>query len=98
MEVARSTRSAVLENQIKGFRGKGNIPDHLLHVADSLRLLGNVPGAHAAKIKDYQFTKYDAEFAIASLLYFVEQYFTKIDTEVTSYYTVSIDLTDELAC
>jgi len=88
----------MLNDLIKGFRGKGNIPDHLLHVANSLRLLGNVPGAHPAKIKDYQFTKYDAEFAIASLLYFAEQYFTKIDSEVTSYYAVSIDLTDELGC
>lgn len=96
--LGKNNKPLMLNDLIKGFRGKGNIPDHLLRVADSLRLLGNVPGAHAAKIKDYQFTKYDAEFAIASLLYFVEQYFTKIDTEVTSYYTVSIDLTDELGC
>jgi hypothetical protein len=82
----------MLNDLICGFKGKGKIPDHLLHVADSLRVLGNVPGAHAAEIKEYPFTKYDAEFALASTVYFVEQYFTKIDSEVREYYTVQIDL------
>lgn len=92
--VSKDNKPLMLNNLIKGFKGKSKIPNHLLHVADSLRLLGNVPGAHAAEIKDYQFTKYDAEFATASILYFVEQYFTKIDTEITSYYTVTIDLNE----
>ncbi|HYA14534.1 MAG TPA: PaeR7I family type II restriction endonuclease [Syntrophales bacterium] len=91
----KNKRTLMLNELIKGFKGKGKIPDHLLYVADSLRLLGNVPGAHAAEIKDYQFTRYDAEFAIASMLYFGEQYFTKIDSEVTSYFTVSIDLSEQ---
>jgi hypothetical protein len=90
--LSKSNRALFLNDLIKGFKSKGKIPDHLLHVADSLRLLGNVPGAHAAEIRDYRFTRYDAEFAIASTLYFVEQYFTKIDTEVKNYYTISIDL------
>jgi len=92
--VNEKNRPLMLDDLIKAFKGKGKIPDHLLHVADSLRLLGNVPGAHAAEIKDYQFTKYDAEFATASTLYFVEQYFTKIDTDIRSYYTISIDLSE----
>lgn len=92
--LGKNNRPLMLNDLIRGFKGKGHVPDHLLHVADSLRLLGNVPGAHASEIKDYHFTRYDAEFAISSLLYFVEQYFTKIDTEVTSYYTVSIDLAE----
>ena len=92
--VNKDNKPLMLNDLIKGFKGKSKIPNHLLHVADSLRLLGNVPGAYAAEIKDYQFTKYDAEFATASILYFVEQYFTKIDTEITSYYTVTIDLNE----
>jgi uncharacterized membrane protein YraQ (UPF0718 family) len=54
--------------------------------------LGNVPGAHAAEIQNYQFTRYDADFAFASAVYFIEQYFAKIDTDVTQYYTLTIDL------
>jgi len=68
------------------------IPSHLLHVLDSIRLIGNVPGAHAAEIKGYRFSRSDAEFALASVYYFVEQYFSKIDTEVSEYYTLKIDL------
>lgn len=49
-------------------------------------------GAHAANIPDYQFSRYDAKFAFASLLYFNEQYFTKIDKDVRSYYSIEIDL------
>lgn len=92
--VNKNNMPLMLNDLINSFKGKDKIPDHLLHVADSLRLLGNVPGAHPAEIKDYQFTKYDAEFATASTLYFVEQYFTKIDTEINSYYTISIDLNE----
>ena len=90
----KKKKPLTLSGLINGMKGKGKIPDHLLFVADSLRLLGNVPGAHAAEIENYRFTRYDAEFATASTLYFVEQYFTMIDTEITSYYTVSIDLNE----
>jgi len=72
------------------------IPTHLLHVLDSVRVIGNVPGAHAAEIEGYQFSKSDAEFALASVRYFVEQYFSKIDTEVLKYYTLTIDLNEKL--
>ncbi|MDO9574954.1 MAG: DUF4145 domain-containing protein [bacterium] len=68
------------------------IPTHLLHVLDSVRVIGNVPAAHAAEIEGYQFSKSDAEFALASVHYFVEQYFSKIDAEVLGYYTLTIDL------
>jgi len=85
----------MLNDLINAFKAAKKVPEHLLQVADSLRLLGNVPGAHAADIPDYQFTRYDAEFAFASLLYFNEQYFTKIDTDVRSYYTIEIDLSGQ---
>ena len=88
----KKNKPLMLNDLIQGFKDKGEIPDHLLSVADSLRLLGNVPGAHPSGIKEYQFTKYDAEFAIASTIYFIEQYFTKIDSEVRSYYTITINL------
>jgi len=71
------------------------IPAHLLHVLDSIRIIGNVPGAHADEIKNYRFSKRDAEFALVSVHYFLEQYFSKIDTEVSKYYTLTIDLTEK---
>lgn len=71
------------------------IPIHLLHLLDSVRLIGNVPGAHAVEIEGYQFTKSDAEYALATVHYFLEQYFSKIDKEVTTYYTLTIDINNE---
>lgn len=90
-------KSMMLNDLINALKAAKKMPEHLLQVADSLRLLGNVPGAHAADIPDYQFSRYDAEFAFASLLYFNEQYFTKIDKDVRSYYSIEIDLSDTTA-
>jgi len=90
-------RTLTLDSMIQSFRKQKHlpIPDHLLHILDSIRLIGNVPGAHAAEIEGYKFSKHDAEFALASVHYFVEQYFTKIDEEVSQYYTLTIDLSEE---
>lgn len=93
--VRKDGRSMMLNDLINAFRGTEKITEHLLQVADSLRLLGNVPGAHPAEIPDYRFTRYDAEFGLASVLYFNEQYFTKIDKDVRSYYSIEIDLSEE---
>ena len=71
------------------------MPDHLLHVADSIRVIGNVPGAHAADIADYHFSRSDAELALYATTHFLDQYFSKIDKEVTQYYTLTIDLTEK---
>ncbi len=81
-------KSMMLNDLVNAFKGTGKIPEHLLQVADSLRLLGNVPGAHPAEIPGCQFTRYDAEFGLSSVLYFNEQYFTKIDKDVSSYYSL----------
>ena len=70
------------------------IPLHLLHVVDSVRLIGNIPGAHPVEIEGYKFSKHDAEFTLASVQYFLEQYFSKIDKEVSEYYTLTIDLAE----
>jgi hypothetical protein len=67
----------------------------LLHVADSIRVLGNVPGAHATDIANYHFSRSDAEFALYATIHFLDQYFSKIDQEVTEYYTLTIDLDDQ---
>ncbi len=93
----KSGRSLTFSAMIKGFRRQDppRIPEHLLHVLDSIRLIGNVPGAHPEDIEGYKFTKHDAEFALASVYYFLEQYFSKIDTEVNEYYTLTIDLGEE---
>jgi hypothetical protein len=70
------------------------IPEHLLHIADAIRVLGNVPGAHAADLENYHFSRSDAEFAFYAVTHFLEQYFSKIDKEVTEYYTLTIDLNE----
>jgi HEPN domain-containing protein len=89
--VTKKGKELMLNDLISAFRTAKAIPEHLLFAADSLRTLGNVPGAHAADIKDYQFTKYDAEFALSTLIYFNEQYFTKVDSDVRTYYTLTIE-------
>ena len=85
-----------LDAMIKRFREQKptSIPGHLLHVLDSIRVIGNVPGAHAAEVEGYQFSAGDAEFVLASVHYFIQQYFSKIDTEVTGYYALTIDLAE----
>lgn len=87
-------RTLTLDDMIRDFRNRRPplIPEHLLHVADSVRLIGNVPGAHAADITDYRFSRSDAEFALYATTHFLEQYFSKIDTEVNQYYTLTIEL------
>jgi hypothetical protein len=86
-----------LDLMIKRFRDQRppSIPVHLLHVLDSIRVVGNVPGAHAAEIEGYQFSVSDAEFVLASVHYFIQQYFMKIDAEVNQYYTLTIDLNEK---
>lgn len=95
--VDRKGHGLMLNDMIQEFRKQRPlpIPDHLLHVADSIRLIGNVPGAHAADITNYHFSRSDAEFALYAATHFLDQYFSKIDKEVTQYYTVTIDLKDE---
>jgi hypothetical protein len=86
----------MLNDIIQRFRSQNPqpIPEHLLHIADSIRLIGNVPGAHAVDISNYSFSRSDAQFALYATSHFLEQYFSKIDTEVTQYYTLTIDLSD----
>ena len=87
-------RALSLDVMIKRFgeQRPPSIPKHLLHVLDSIRVIGNIPGAHATEIEGYQLSAGDAEFMLASVLYFIQQYFSKIDTEITQYYTLTIDL------
>jgi hypothetical protein len=87
-------RGLMLNDLITEFRNDANrrIPAHLLHIADSVRLVGNVPGAHAADIPNYQFTRSDSEYALYAVSHFLHEYFNKIDTEVTEYYSLTVDL------
>lgn len=91
--VNKKGHGLMLNDMIQAFRNQkpSPIPDHLLHVADSIRLIGNVPGAHAADIVNYHFSRGDAEFALYATIHFLDQYFSKIDPEVTQYYTLTID-------
>lgn len=90
-------RALSFDAVIKQFRQENPspIPIHLLHVLDSIRVIGNIPGAHPVEIKDYKFSKMDAEFTLASLQYFIDQYFSQIDKDISKYYTLSIDLKKE---
>jgi len=89
----RKGRHLMLNGLIKRFQQEKPppIPLHLLHVVDALRVLGNVPGAHPADIQNYQFTSTDAEFALGVAHYVIDQYFAKIDQDVTTIYTVTIE-------
>ena len=89
-------RSLMLNEMIEQFKKQKPlpIPTHLLHIIDSVRLIGNIPGAHPIEIEGYKFSKHDAEFTLASVHYFLEQYFSKIDKEVSEYYTLTIDLAE----
>ena len=89
-------RTLTLDAMIEHFKKQKPypIPLHLLHIVDSVRLIGNIPGAHPVEIEGYNFSKHDAEFILASVHYFLEQYFSKIDKEVSEYYTLTIDLAE----
>lgn len=95
--VNKKGHALMLNDLIQAFRGHkpSLIPDHLLHVADSIRVIGNVPGAHAADIINYHFSRSDAEFALYATIHFLDQYSSKIDQEVTEYYTLTVDLDEK---
>lgn len=90
-------RELTLDAMIKEFRLQQPlpIPLHLLHILDSIRVIGNVPGAHPVEIEGYKFSKLDAEFTLASAQYFIGQYFSQIDKEVSKYYTLTIESNEE---
>lgn len=95
--VNKKGHGLMLNEMIQAFRSQKPlpIPEHLLHIADSIRVIGNVPGAHAADIASYHFSRSDAEFALYATIHFLDQYFSKIDKDVTQYYTLTIDLNGE---
>jgi hypothetical protein len=54
------------------------IPRHWLNIADAVRNIGNVPGAHPRQIPSYRFSKGDAKLAYSNTSSFVSAYFEKI--------------------
>lgn len=70
------------------------IPKHWISVLDSVRLIGNVPGAHPEK-KEYKYSRVDADVALLQTVSFLEAYLSKIDKDVDSVYTLKIDVNDE---
>jgi hypothetical protein len=54
------------------------IPRHWLNIADAVRNIGNVPGAHPRAISGYRFSKSDAVLAYNNTAAFVSSYFEKI--------------------
>jgi Domain of unknown function (DUF4145) len=90
----KNGQSLSLNDMIRTFRQQAPspIPEHLLHIADSIRVIGNVPGAHAVDLAADHFSRSDAEFALYATTHFLDQYFSKIDKEVTQYYSLTIDV------
>jgi hypothetical protein len=54
------------------------IPKHWLNIADAVRNIGNVPGAHPRAIAGYKFSKSDAVLAYSNMSSFISAYFEKI--------------------
>jgi hypothetical protein len=54
------------------------MPRHWLNIADAVRNIGNVPGAHPRAISGYGFSKSDAVLAYNNTAAFVSAYFEKI--------------------
>ncbi len=54
------------------------IPRHWLNIADAVRNIGNVPGAHPRPIPSYRFSKGDPTLAYSNTASFVSAYFEKI--------------------
>ena len=54
------------------------IPRHWLNIADAVRNVGNVPGAHPRAIPGYRFSKSDAVLTYNNTAAFVSAYFEKI--------------------
>lgn len=77
--VNRKGHSLMLNEMIQTFRGykPSLIPEHLLHVADSIQVIGNVPDAHATDIANYNFSRSNAEFAMYATIPSLDQYFSK---------------------
>ncbi len=57
------------------------IPVHWINILDSIRNIGNVPGAHAKQIKRYKFSRSDAQLSLENATAFREAYFSKIDPQ-----------------
>jgi hypothetical protein len=55
-----------------------HIPRHWLNIADAVRNIGNVPGAHPRAIQGYRFSKSDAVLAYNNTAALVSAYFEKI--------------------
>ena len=51
------------------------VPRHWLNIADAVRNIGNVPGAHPRAIPGYRFSKSDAFLAYNNTAAFVSAYF-----------------------
>lgn len=54
------------------------VPRHWLNIADAVRNIGNVPGAHPRRVPGYRFTKGDAMLTYSNTSSFVSAYFEKI--------------------
>jgi hypothetical protein len=63
---------------IRRFEAITPIPRHWLNIADSVRNIGNVAGAHPRAIPGYRFSNKDAELAYTNTSSFVAAYFEKI--------------------
>jgi hypothetical protein len=71
-------RQTLVENAKTVKLGTDSFPRHWLNIADAVRNIGNVPGAHPRPIPSYRFSKGDATLAYSNTSSFVSAYFEKI--------------------
>jgi len=60
------------------------IPKYWINVLDSIRNIGNVPGAHVERVRTYKVSRIDAQTALKNMTAFTKVYFSKIDTNLSS--------------
>jgi hypothetical protein len=76
--IDRKGRSLDLNGLIVKFEKTSFLPKHWLKILDSIRLIGNVPGAHPVAIPKYKFTLDDALLALQNTGAFLKAYYSQI--------------------
>lgn len=76
--VDKNKKNLNLDNLIREFDKLQVIPKHWLRICDSIRLIGNLPGAHPVAIPNYKFSSEDALLALTNTTAFLRAYYSKM--------------------
>lgn len=73
---AKKDKELTLNEIIRRFEGARPeiMPRHWINILDSIRELGNIPGAHPRRIPGYRFTREDAILTLTNTTSFIETY------------------------